>query len=76
MYKVVISTDSVPIEIREKVYAPEVRNPSIQDVITKAPPEDKIILRIGGVEYEVDQYEFNRAVTPFLYSRDCSGNML
>ena len=68
MYKVVISTDKDPIELREKVYSPEVRNPPISAIPDWNPPEDIVILRVGGVDYEVNQYDLNQAISPFLYA--------
>lgn len=69
MYKVVLSTDSTPIEIREKTYVqksiPLAQGLSMESIEDHP---DFIILRIDGKDYEVDQYEFNRAVRPFLYA--------
>ena len=73
MYKVVIETDSSPIELREKVYAPEVRNPPLKRISDWSPPEDIVIIRVDGKDYEVSQDDFNKAITPFLYARDCDG---
>jgi hypothetical protein len=67
MYKVVISTDSTPIEIREKIYAPVAANRSIQEVLTEA-PDLILIIRVDGKDYEISQDDFNKAVTPFLYT--------
>jgi len=73
MYKVTISTDSSNIEIREKVFpqkpVPLAPGLSIESM-TEHP--DTIILRIEGKDYEIDQYDFNQAVKPFLY---CDGQL-